>query len=79
MEQREEQMIASVVEQDPELRKYYEEHLDLEKRLEELNTKVHLSPEEEFEKKRMQKQKLVGKDKIMEILERYKPEHPISG
>jgi uncharacterized protein len=72
MEQREEQMIASFVGQDPELRKYYEEHLDLEKRLEELNTKVHLSPEEEFEKKRMQKQKLVGKDKIMEILDRYK-------
>jgi len=72
MEQREEQMIASFVGQDPELRKYYEEHLDLEKRLEELNTKVHLSPEEELEKKRMQKQKLVGKDKIMEILDRYK-------
>jgi uncharacterized protein len=72
MEQREEQMIASFVGQDPELRKYYEEHLDLEKRLEELNTKAHLSPEEEFEKKRMQKQKLVGKDKIMEILDRYK-------
>lgn len=76
MEQREEQMIASVVEQDPELRRLYEEHLELEKRLEELNAKGHLSTEEDFEKKRMQKQKLVGKDKIMEILGRYKPEHP---
>ena len=78
MEQREEQMIASVVEQDPELRGYYEEHLALEKRLEELNAKAHLSPEEELDKKRVQKQKLIGKDKIVEILERYnKPESPI--
>ena len=77
MEQREEQMIASVVEQDPELRKLYEEHLDLEKRLEDLNAKAHLSPEEELEKKRMQKQKLVGKDKIMEILGRHKIEYPM--
>jgi len=73
MEQREEQMIASVVDQDPELRRYYEEHLELEKRLDDLNNRVYLSPEEEVEKKRLQKQKLIGKDKIMEILGRYKP------
>ena len=73
MEPREEQMIASVVDRDPELRKYYEEHLELEKRLDDLNSRMHLSPEEELEKKRLQKQKLIGKDKIMEILGRYKP------
>ena len=77
MEQREEQIIASFVGQDPELRKYYEEHRDLEKRLDDLNAKAYLSPEEELEKKTVQKRKLVGKDKIMEILERYKPEHPV--
>jgi len=73
MEPREEQMIASFVDQDPELRRYYEEHLELEKRLGDLNNRVYLSPEEEVEKKRLQKQKLIGKDKIMEILGRYKP------
>lgn len=73
MEPREEEMIASVVDRDPELRKYYEEHLELEKRLDVLNSRMHLSPEEEVEKKRLQKQKLIGKDKIMEILGRYKP------
>lgn len=73
MEPREEQMIASYVDRDPELRKYYEEHLELEKRLDDLNNRVYLSPEEELEKKRLQKQKLIGKDKIMEILGRYKP------
>ena len=73
MEEREEQMIASVLDQDPELRKYYEEHLEYEKRLVDLHDKGYLSPEDEMEKKRIQKLKLVGKDKIMEILDKYKP------
>jgi hypothetical protein len=34
--------------------------------------KHYLTPEEEVEKKRLQKLKLAGKDKIMEILSRYK-------
>ena len=72
MEEREEQMIASVLDQDPELRKYYEEHLEYEKRLVDLHDKGYLSPEDEIEKKRIQKLKLVGKDKIMEILDKYK-------
>ena len=38
-----------------------------------LHDKGYLSPEEEMEKKRIQKLKLVGKDKIMEILDKYKP------
>jgi uncharacterized protein YdcH (DUF465 family) len=73
MEPREEQMIASFVDQDPELRRYYEEHLELEKRLGDLNNRLYLSAEEEVERKRLQKQKLIGKDKIMQILGRYKP------
>ena len=72
MEEREEQMIASVLDQDPELRKYYEEHLAYEKRLVDLHDKGYLSPEDEMEKKRIQKLKLVGKDKIMELLDKYK-------
>jgi hypothetical protein len=31
-----------------------------------------LTPEEEFEMKRIQKLKLVGKDRMMEILERHR-------
>ncbi len=72
MEEREEQMIASVMDKDPELRKYYEEHLEYERLLGDLHDKGYLSPEEEMEKKRIQKLKLVGKDKIMQILGKYK-------
>lgn len=71
MENREEQRIISLLDRDPELKKYYEEHQELEKKLLEFQHKSHLTPLEEVEKKRIQKLKLVGKDKIMEILGRY--------
>ena len=72
MEEREERMIASVLDKDPELRIYYKEHLEYEKRLAGLSDRDHLSPKDEMEKKRIQKLKLVGKDKIMQILGKYK-------
>ena len=72
MESREEQVIVSLLDKDPELKKYYEEHQQLEKRLAEFHHKHHLSPEEEIEMKKIQKLKLVGKDKIMEILGKHR-------
>ena len=72
METREEQVIASLLDRDAELKKYYEEHQELERKLSEIQHKHHLSPDEELEKKRLQKLKLVGKDKIMEILEKHR-------
>lgn len=72
METREEQVIVSLLDKDPELKKYYEEHKELEKQLSEYQHKHYLSPNEELEMKRIQKLKLVGKDKIMEILLKYR-------
>ena len=72
MESREEQVIVSLLDKDPELKKYYEEHQELEKKLSEFHHKHRLSPEEEIEMKRIQKLKLAGKDKIMEILWRHR-------
>ena len=72
MESREEQVIVSLLDKDPELKKYYEEHQELERKLSEFHHKHRLSPEEEIEMKRIQKLKLVGKDKIMEILGRHR-------
>jgi uncharacterized protein len=72
MENREEQAIVSLIDKDPELKKYYEEHQELEKKLSEFQHKHHLSPTEEIEMKRIQKLKLAGKDKIMEILGKYR-------
>jgi uncharacterized protein YdcH (DUF465 family) len=72
MEKRDEELIQTLLEREPELRRYYEEHVDLERQLEVFNQKRHLTPEEEVERKRLQKLKLAGKDKIMEILSRYR-------
>jgi len=73
MEKKDEELIQSLLDQEPQLRRYYEEHVDLERRLATYQQKVHLTTEEEVEKKRLQKLKLAGKDKIMEILSRYRP------
>jgi len=72
MEAKEEQLILSLVERDPELKRYYEEHVQLEKQLAQMNHKGFLNPQEELERKRLQKVKLAGKDRIMEILSRYR-------
>jgi uncharacterized protein YdcH (DUF465 family) len=72
MEAKEEALIRSLIDTEPELRRHYEEHVELERRLADLRQKPHLTNEEEIEQKRIQKQKLAGKDRIMEILARYR-------
>jgi len=72
MEKNDEQLILSLIDEDSELKRYYDEHLDLERLITGFQQKVYLTPNEEFEKKRLQKLKLAGKDKIMEILARYR-------
>jgi len=72
MEKKEEDLIRSLITADAELREHYEKHLELERQLAFFQRKRHLSTEEELEKKRLQKRKLAGKDKIMEILARHR-------
>jgi len=72
MESKEEAAIISLLDKDPELKKYYQEHQELEKKLSEYQHKLHLSADEELEKKKLQKMKLAGKDRIMEILEKHR-------
>ncbi|MEA2624122.1 MAG: uncharacterized protein QOD06_167 [Candidatus Binatota bacterium] len=73
MEKKEEEAILSLTDQVPELRSLYDEHVDLKKKLERFNHKHYLTPEEEVEKKRLQKLKLAGKDRMMEILHEHQP------
>ena len=72
MEHREEQAIVSLFYKDQELKRFYDEHQELEKQLAVFQHKHHLSPEEEIEMKRIQKLKLAGKDRIMEILGKHR-------
>ena len=72
MERKDEELIKTLLDRDPELKQFYEEHVTLERQLADFQGRSHLTPEEEVEKKRIQKLKLAGKDKIMEILSRYR-------
>ncbi len=72
MEKEDELLISKHIKTDDELRKYVEDHKRLETELESYNKRVYLTPEEEMEKKKLQKRKLLGKDRIHEILSRYR-------
>jgi uncharacterized protein YdcH (DUF465 family) len=74
MEHREEELIQQLLAHDNELRVLYEEHQDLKHKLETFRNKLYLTPEEELEKKRLQKRKLASKDRMMEILHRHRPQ-----
>ena len=74
MEQKEIELINKLINKDQELKKLWEEHLELEEKIEEYNKRVYLTPEEELEKNRLKKIKLAGKDKILAILKKYKRE-----
>lgn len=72
MEKKDEERILSLMDQVPELRSLYSEHQQLKKQLDTLNHKHHLTPEEEVERKRIQKIKLAGKDRMMALLSAYR-------
>jgi len=72
MEKNDEQLILTLLGKDAELKRYYDEHLDLERQIAALQHKLYLTADEELQKKRLQKLKLAGKDRIMEILARYR-------
>lgn len=72
MESKDEQLILSLVDRDPDLKRFYDEHVQLEKQLANFNHKGFLNQDEEVERKRLQKVKLAGKDRMMEILNKYR-------
>lgn len=74
-----EQQIADVLgKENEEFRKLGEEHKNLEEILAEMNNKVYLTSEEEIEKKRIQKLKLVKKDRMAELVREYKKRHSVN-
>ena len=68
MEKWDEEMIARLLPHDEELREYIEKHHRYEEQLEQFSQRPYLTTEEEMEKKRLQKLKLAGRDKIEAIL-----------
>lgn len=72
MEKRDIELIERYVASDKLLSMLYTEHVQLERKLEKFNSKPYLTPSEELERKEIQKVKLIGRDKMEDILRRYR-------
>jgi uncharacterized protein YdcH (DUF465 family) len=66
--EKEKEIISSLYKESEEFRKLWDEHEELEKRLSELENQRFLTPGEEMEVKRIKKRKLLGKDRIEELI-----------
>jgi uncharacterized protein YdcH (DUF465 family) len=78
MEERDLALIKTWVQQDPELKQFVDEHDEYERRLEEFNRRPYLTAEETLERKRLQKLKLAGRDKIEQILAKYRQKEDVT-
>jgi uncharacterized protein len=69
---KEQEIIERLKKESEEFRKVLEEHHGLDATLAEIDKKVYLTPEEEIERKKLQKQKLAKKDKMAEFIRDFK-------
>jgi uncharacterized protein YdcH (DUF465 family) len=72
MEREDLELIEQLTDKDPELKKFWDEHLNYERLLEEFNRRPYLTAAEAIERKRLQKLKLAGRDRMEQILEKYR-------
>jgi uncharacterized protein YdcH (DUF465 family) len=68
----EEALVARLRTEDPEFQKWEAEHNQLDTTLKSIDSHVYLTPEEEVERKRIQKLKLAAKDRMMDMVRRFK-------
>jgi hypothetical protein len=68
MEERDEKLIGRLIKENKTLRECMEQHKEYERELEGYNKRIHLTTEESMERKRIQKLKLAGRDKIERVL-----------
>jgi uncharacterized protein YdcH (DUF465 family) len=76
MEKRDLEIIQKYISTDAELKRYMDEHEEYERKLQQFNRRIYLTPDEEIERKRLQKLKLIGRDRIESILAKYRSREP---
>ena len=72
MDQHEIELIEKMAPTDPELKSLWEDHVLYEKLVEKLEAKAYRTPTEDQTLKQLKKQKLEGKTKLMELLDKYR-------
>ncbi len=79
MDKREEAIAKILMAENDDFRREAEAHQRYEKILQEFNRRPHLTPDEEVEKKKVQKLKLAGKDRMARMILAFRREHPELG
>jgi len=72
MEVSEEALRVKLRTENAEFQQLEQEHKKLDNELMSFETHIYLSPEEEFERRRLQKLKLAAKDRMVEMIRRFK-------
>lgn len=72
---KEEEIVEVLKKDNAEFKKLTEEHRDLEELLARIDSKRFLTPEEEVERKTIQKKKLLKKDKMAALIRNFKKSH----
>jgi uncharacterized protein len=75
MENTQEELKAHLMQTDETFRRLADEHHRCHDQLEALESKAHLTPEEEVEEHRLKKVKLQLKDQMNELISRYRTQH----
>ena len=78
MEREDLDLIEQLTERDPELKKFWDDHLEYERQLEGFNRRPYLTAAETMERKRLQKLKLAGRDRMEQILAKYRQKEKMS-
>lgn len=72
------EIVEFLKKENEEFKRLSEEHRNLDQLLIEIDSRRYLSPEEEYERKKLQKQKLLRKDKMAAIVREYKKSHSLN-
>jgi uncharacterized protein YdcH (DUF465 family) len=75
---KEQELVEFLKNENEEFRKLSEEHRNLDEFLVEIDSRRYLTPEEEIERKNIQKQKLLLKDRMAELIRKYKESYSIN-
>lgn len=75
---KEREIVEFLKKENDEFKKLSEEHRSLDVLLAEIDSKRYLTSEEEVERKKLQKQKLLKKDRMAELVRDYKKSTPVN-
>lgn len=75
---KEREIVEFLKKENGEFKKLSEEHRSLDVLLAEIDSKRFLTSEEEVERKKLQKQKLLKKDRMAELVRDYKKSTPVN-